>query len=367
MLDRCDRPIRVPSDIGMRPMKACVLEAIGRLTYTDVAQPIVPEGWCLVKVAACGVCGSDLPRIFTKGTYAFPTIPGHEFSGTVVSAPESAQALNGRLVSVFPLIPCRRCGPCSAGLIHLCADYDYMGSRRDGAFAEYVAAPLPNLLPVPQDVDAESAAMAEPAAVALHALRRAGLDAGDTVWVIGSGPIGVLVARWAVILGARVLVSDIDPSKLTLARDWAGADVLDASAHDAVEWVMKNTGGTGADLCVDAVGVPAASAQALRGCRPRGSVVWLGNPSGDMTFTQADYWLILRKELKVTGSWNSEYGAFPKCEWSTVLQAMASRQLDPRPLITHRANLAQLPALLQRIHSGQERATKIMTIPERGE
>ncbi len=345
-------------------MKACVLEAIGRLAYAEVSLPRVPEGWCLVKVAACGVCGSDLPRIFTKGAYTFPTIPGHECSGTVVSAPTGEESLVGRLVSVFPLIPCRTCGPCSAGMIHLCADYDYIGSRRDGAFAEYVAAPVPNLLSVPDGVDAESAAMTEPAAVALHALRQARVDAGDTVWVIGAGPIGVLVAKWAGILGARVFVADIDFSKLALARDWAGAEVLDASASDAVEWVKQQTSGVGADICVDAVGVPAAAAQALRGCRPRGSVVWLGNPSGEMAFSQSDYWMILRKELRVTGSWNSEYGSFPKCEWRVVLQAMASGQLDPKPLITHRVGLPNLSALLQRVHAGNERATKIMMIPE---
>lgn len=130
-------------------MKACVLHDIGDLRLEDVPTPMPKSGEVLIRVAACGVCGSDIPRIFTKGTHRFPIIPGHEFSGVVAAVGAGvADSWKDRRVAVFPLIPCRKCAACGIGAFAQCEDYDYLGSRRDGAFAEYVVAPEWNLLPI---------------------------------------------------------------------------------------------------------------------------------------------------------------------------------------------------------------------------
>ncbi len=156
-------------------MQALVLHKVGDARYETVPRPTAGPGEVLVRVGFCGVCGSDIPRTFVKGTYHFPTICGHEFAGTVESCgAEVADYRPGDRVVVFPLLWCGRCTACERGNYVQCADYDYYGSRRDGAFAEYVAVPPRNLLRVPEGVSMEAASMTEPAAVALHALKRAG-------------------------------------------------------------------------------------------------------------------------------------------------------------------------------------------------
>ena len=127
-------------------MKAYNLHAKNDLRYEEVEYPECPSGWSIVKVRYAGICSSDIPRVFTKGTYHFPTIPGHEFSGVVDKvADKTDEHLVGKKVGIFPLIPCRKCEQCKTGHYEMCSNYDYVGSRRDGGFAEYVAVPVWNL------------------------------------------------------------------------------------------------------------------------------------------------------------------------------------------------------------------------------
>ncbi|MGQ9589361.1 MAG: alcohol dehydrogenase catalytic domain-containing protein, partial [Planctomycetota bacterium] len=135
---------------GAGSMDALVLHAVGDLRLERVARPAPRAGEALVRVAFCGVCGSDIPRIYEKGTYSFPLIPGHEFAGTVEAAGEGVGGFRpGDRVAVFPLVWCGHCAACERGRYAQCADYDYLGSRSDGAFAEYVVAPARNLVRVP--------------------------------------------------------------------------------------------------------------------------------------------------------------------------------------------------------------------------
>ena len=184
-------------------MKAYVLHAVNDLRYDEVDIPECPKGWAIVKVKAAGICSSDIARVFTKGTYHFPTIPGHEFAGEVYSVANTENAyLIGKKVGVFPLIPCRECPQCKAKHYEMCAHYDYVGSRRDGGFAEYVAVPVWNLVELPSTMSFTSAAMLEPLSVALHAMKVAGVKAGDNVAIIGTGMIGISAGQWAYRLGA---------------------------------------------------------------------------------------------------------------------------------------------------------------------
>ncbi|MCH5303916.1 MAG: alcohol dehydrogenase catalytic domain-containing protein, partial [Ruminococcus sp.] len=140
----------------MEKMKARVLHAVGDLRYEDYPIPQLKPDEVLLKVKACGICGSDIPRIFVNGTYHFPTIPGHEFAGQVVAAASKEnEHLIGTRAAVFPLIPCRECNSCNKGTFETCKSYDYLGSRSDGAFAEYVRVPVWNLVPIADNVSYE--------------------------------------------------------------------------------------------------------------------------------------------------------------------------------------------------------------------
>lgn len=325
-------------------MKAQVLHDIGDLRYEEVPTPMPQPGEVLLRVGACGVCGSDIPRVFTKGTYTFPTIIGHEFAGTIAAVGKGADPLLvGSRAAVFPLIPCGKCGPCAIGAFAQCEDYDYLGSRSDGAFADFVRVPAWNLLPIPPDLSVEEAAMVEPAAVAAHALRRAQLDLEDNVLIFGAGPIGLLCALWARAWGAaRVLVIDVDVERLRFARKIGLSHLFDGSKGGVAEWVRKKTEGRGADIVVEASGSAAALEQCMLSARTFGKVVLLGNPAGGMALTQEAYWAILRKELTLSGSWNSSFTNLPKNEWKLAIDAMASGKLDVKPLITHRIPLGGL-------------------------
>ena len=322
-------------------MKACVLHAVGDLRYEEVSLPEPTSGEVRVRVRACGVCGSDIPRIFTKGTYTFPTIPGHEFAGEVDAiGPDVDKALLGKRVAVFPLIPCQQCAPCKMGAYAQCEAYDYLGSRSNGAFAEYVCAPAWNLIPLPDAVSFEEAAMTEPAAVALHALRQAGVDLGDRVAIWGAGPIGVMLAQWAKTRGAaNVFLADIDPEKRAFAHNLKLGEVCDPRENDPKSVIQQLTGGRGADVVIEASGSSAAFEQCMLAARTFGRVVLMGNPAGDMKLTQQAYWAILRNELKIFGTWNSSFAALPRNEWQVVLEAMAEGQFKVTPLITHRVSL----------------------------
>lgn len=346
-------------------MKACVLHAAGDLRVETVETPRPGPGRVLLRVAACGVCGSDIPRVFEKGTYRFPLIPGHEFAGVVEELGEGVNpAWLGKTAAVFPLIPCRNCPMCLIGAYAQCADYDYLGSRSDGAFAGHVTVPEWNLVPVPEGLSPLEAAMCEPAAVAAHALRRAAPDPGGTVMIFGAGPIGLMLAQWAAAWGAaRVLLADIDPEKLRFAREQGFTGTCNPLEADPAEWARTLTGG-GADVVIEGSGSGAAFAQAVKCARPFGSVVLMGNPAGAMTLPQQAYSTVLRNELRLLGTWNSVYAAPPRDEWRMALDAMASGRLRALPLVSHRVPLEGLPEALEMMRDRRGFFNKVMLVNE---
>ena len=355
-------------------MMAQVLHAVGDMRYEPVPRPDPGPGQVLVAVGFCGVCGSDLPRTFVKGTYRFPTIIGHEFAGTVAATGDGVDDLApGDRVVVFPLLWCGRCSACEQGRYAQCLNYDYLGSRSDGGFAEFVVAPRRNLLQVPNHVPLAVAAMTEPAAVALHAVRKGGEMAGRSVAVFGAGPIGVMVAQWAQALGAaQVAIFDIVTEKLDLARQLGFTLAYDSRQVDPVKTVQDLTGGEGAYLCVEGAGVPPTTLQALAAARRGGRVVLLGNPAADVTLPASLISQLLRREVTIQGTWNSDYSAtghgaeHGDDDWRVVLGAMASGQLRLESLITHRLPLSDAFAALTMMKEQQTFYSKVLIHPEQG-
>lgn len=324
-------------------MKACVLHGIGDIRVEEVATPALTKGEVLINIKASGICGSDIPRVFTKGTYHFPTIPGHEFAGQIVEVGEGVDnKLIGKKAAVFPLLPCMKCEACQIGEYAQCNDYNYFGSRCDGGFAEYIAVPLWNLVMVPDSLSYEEAAMAEPAAVAVHALRQAGIVIGDKVAIFGAGPIGLMLAQWAEAWGAdKVMLVDIDQGKIDFAKSLGFKNVWNSKDGDAVEWIQGTTGGIGVDVALEGAGVSATLEQCLKCTRPFGKVIAMGNPIGEMKLSQKAYWELLRKQLTIMGTWNSSFVALPKNDWSLSIRAMEQGKINIKPFITHKVSLDQ--------------------------
>lgn len=341
-------------------MKALVLTDNARLEYLEVEMPEkTSPSDLLVRIQAAGICGSDLPRAFAGGAYHYPLIMGHEMAGTVAEAPAGAAFSPGDRVAVFPLLPCYSCGPCSTGDYAQCRDYDYYGSRRHGGFAEYLYVPESNLFPVPDTVDIAHAAMTEPCAVALHAVRRCDVKAGSTGAVIGGGPIGNMAAQWLAVSGcSTVIVCDIDERKLETAAEM-GFVTCDSSRCDPVEFIGAHTDGDGADVSIEAVGLPHTFLQAVQAAGRHAQVVFMGNIKGDLVIPDKEVSRILRKELTIRGTWNSKPVPRGRDDWTASLAMMGDRILI-EPLVSHRPPLHEGPEIFDRLRARNEYFSKVI-------
>ncbi len=330
-------------------MKAYVLHGIGDLRYEDVPIPEIKPGWALVRVAAAGICSSDIPRIFTKGTYHFPTIPGHEFCGVVEDvAEEKDRAWVGKRVGVFPLIPCKSCPSCAKGRYETCSHYDYIGSRRDGAFAEFTAVPVWNLVELPEAVSDIQGALLEPAAVALHAVKRAKIQPGEAVCVVGTGPIGLLAGQWAALKNAgRVCVKGRSDGKRQIVQK-CGLEYLSGETAERF------------DCVIEAVGTNEALLISLNLAAPGGKIVLMGNPDGDRHLDQNLYWSILRKQLTLSGTWNSSYGGLDS-DWAAVVEAMRTGYLKAGTVVSHIFGMDEADKALSLIRGKRESCCKVIT------
>ena len=335
-------------------MKAYNLRAVNDLRYEDVPMPECPQGWAIVKVKAAGICSSDVPRVFTKGTYHFPTIPGHEFAGVVHSVADSENTqLVGKPVGVFPLIPCRNCESCKEKHYEMCSNYDYVGSRRDGAFAEFVAVPVWNIVVLPDTISFEVAAMMEPFAVALHAIKIGGVAEGMNVGIVGTGMIGIAAGQWAKMFGVdNVAVIGRSEDKRNMVENCG------------LEYCVCNdpAGVSEYDFVLEAVGTPKAIELAISATKRGGSLVLMGNPSGDITISQAVYWKILRKQLHLSGTWNSSFDGINPSDWTEVVNALANKAITAESLITHRFSQENVKQGLELMREHKEPYCKVMTI-----
>jgi len=343
-------------------MTAAVMYAPGdiRVEGVNVASPGPAE--VLLKVAACGVCGSDIPRMLRNGGYVMPIICGHEFSGYVEQLGEGVTGFEvGDLVSVPPLIPCYHCDFCLRGEFGLCENYDYFGSRSNGAYAQYVVSPVGNLLKMPAGIDPRAAAMLDPAAIALHALWKTGLRSGHRVLVVGAGPIGLFAVQWAKLAGAGQIVTvDLSAEKSAMARE-AGATGA-VQTHDEA----KALAGRGFDIVLESAGVPVTADMAAHLTGPHGHAVFVGIPHAPVTLSKETFNQFMRLEVTLHGSWNSFSAPFPGDEWRTAADKLANGELKWEFMITHELPLSELPAMMVKLGNRSEFTSKVIFLPNRG-
>lgn len=325
-------------------MKAYVLEAVGQLAYKDIQVPQIHEDEALIEVANVGICGSDIPRIFETGTYHFPTVPGHEFAGIVRKVgSEAHEALLGKRVGVFPLIPCMKCESCKAKAYEMCRSYNYLGSRTDGGFAEYVAVPVWNLIELPPEVCFEDAAMLEPACVARHAIRQADLTDVKSVAVYGCGTIGTLIIQWLASMGiSQIFAVGTRKEQRDLVTGLAKCVFCNCRDKDPVGYIMEQTGAEGVDLIFECVGLVESISNAVSSARAGGQVVLVGNPAGDIELDKQIYWKVLRRQLTLHGTWNSSFTKEADDDWQIAIEAIRTGRIRPSGQITQRYSFEKL-------------------------
>jgi L-iditol 2-dehydrogenase len=299
--------------------------------------PELQPGFAIVKVAYCGVCGSDLPRFSSTGSYHHPMILGHEFSGTVeIPAQGSDKFRKGQPVAVLPIIPCGKCGGClSKGPFH-CTDYQFIGSRNDGGFAEYCAVPECNLFPLASKDILKAGSLIEPMAVGLHAVRRSGFEPGKTAIVFGAGPIGLITGFWLRIFSAgRVVIADIRERNIEMAKK-LGFEVVNPAKTDVltlgkIEYAFE-AAGSGRALN-DAIGL----------LEDRGVLTVIGRDVKDTVIPLKSFETLMRKELDLKGCWGYDM----RGEWEFVADALAGNTQFAETLVTHTVGLEQAVQIIK--------------------
>lgn len=276
-------------------MKALVLHAPHKYSLeTDWRDPQTKPGYSVIRVHYCGICGSDLPRFGDSGSYSYPIILGHEFTGIVES---SKSWEKGTRVAVLPIIPCGICNGCkNLGPFH-CEKYEFLGSRNDGGMAEYCLVPDKNLMKLPDDVGMKEGSLVEPLAVALHTARKSGLKSGMSAAVIGAGTIGLLIALWLREFGAsRVIVADIKESARAKAGMFGFSHIIDPS-QNAVAGVEN------ADVVIDAAGSSESLKKCIELANSGGKICIIGRNTHSTTIPVTHFERFMRKELSLCGIW----------------------------------------------------------------
>lgn len=304
-------------------MRALRYPAFDQLEYTDVEVPPLQPGEVRLHVAACGICGSELESFkHHSPRRPPPLVMGHEFCGTIteVGADVKTWSVGTRVVS-NSLVPCGHCVRCARGDTHLCAHRQIFGMHRPGAFAEYVNVPAQCLIPWPENLPAEAAALAEPLANGVHVVNLTRHLPAATVLVLGAGPIGLFCQQaLQVMRGSRVFVADLSNERLAAAKKLGAADVINAREQDLAQILADATDGEGADLTVDAVGSGITKKTSLDALRPGGASVWIGLFENTVTI---DSYGITLPEKQVFGTYAAKIE-----DLRTALDLMSSGKVD---------------------------------------
>lgn len=335
-------------------MKALVLESNGVLNFKEVGDPIMRDDECLVRVKAAGICNSDIYRAFENGAYHYPLIMGHEFSGEIVECGKKVHDFYaGQEVVGFPLIPCFKCEACMKGRWVYCENYDYYGSRRDGAFAEGMSIRSWNLMPAPDGCDLALMALTEPLAVAIHASKRIPKDKGGKLLILGAGFIGLSCAKLAQNTGRfdEIWVFDRNQFKLEMAERFGFLTSLTPVGGEIVPPFENSF-----DVVIEACGAVATYRTSVFYGRDQAQLIWIGNIQGELRFSKTEISSILRKELDIHGVWNSEYQPNGPSDWKDAVEMIKTDDWI-KNLVMHSVPLSEGKELLESMYEANKHVT----------
>jgi len=345
-------------------MKAGVLFKTGDIRYVDFENPICDDDSVIVNVKACGVCGSDSPRILNHWKYPVPAIAGHEFSGVIVEIGKNVKGfeINER-VTAAPFIPCYECHYCKSGEYSMCDNYGMIGAKTFGAFAEYVKVPVKNLVKI-FDMDFEDGAMIEPLAVAAHAIIGTEPKLGDIVAVMGSGIIGQLTISWLKMAGiTNIIAVDISDEKLEMSKKIGAKYCINPLKEDLIKSINDITGNLGVDISMECAGSKITEEQCLIITRKKGKVSYIGIAHSDVLLGETAFEGIFRKELTIKGYFNSYSAPFPGKEWTMSVDSVRSGNIVLKNLVSHKYKLKDIKEAFEMIGAKKEEYNKVLIMP----
>jgi L-iditol 2-dehydrogenase len=350
----------------MPVMKALLLSEYNRLEITDLPMPRPAADEVLIHVGACGICGSDVHGYDgTSGRRIPPIVMGHEAAGTVAAVGSGVtRTREGDRVTFDSTIYCGQCEYCRRGEMNLCNHRQVLGVstpdfRRAGAFAEYVVVPERVLYPLPEGVSFTAAAMVEPLAVAVHAVKLAQLPENATAVVVGAGMIGLLVLQVLREFGcSQIYITDIDDTRLRLAEKLGATATVNGKITDAVAEFQRLTSGTGVDVALEAVGSTVTIRTAIDSVRKGGSVVLIGNIAPKV---EIPLQAVVSREIRLQGSAASA-GEYPEC-----IELLARGAIKVDELISVVAPLEEGAVWFERLHGRQPNLMKVILTPGNGQ
>jgi len=346
-------------------MKAVRFTGPENMEYIDVPKPVIGESEVLIKIMAVGICGTDL-ELFSgempyirNGLTTYPLIPGHEWSGQIVEVGSKVSDFNvGDRVTGDVSIGCGNCSMCMSGRFNLCPDRKVVGSYRNynGAFAEYIKLPYRHVYLIPNELSYEEAALIEPAATAAYGVMKAGIGLGDSVLVIGDGPIGLLSVQTAVLSGASkiYLIGSWD-EKLKLGSTMGADFTLNYRNEKTVEIIQEMTQFKGIDIVIETSGSTQAFNQSLKLLKPGGKIILLSIYSSAEFMAEINS--IVSKDAEVIG-------VLASCNsFEPTIDLMAAGKINVAPLITHKYALCQAADAIQMMRSKHDFRIKVLLIP----
>jgi len=339
-----------------------MLEKYKHLAIHEVPMPTCRPDEVLVRVRACAICGSDVHGYDgSSGRRIPPIVMGHEAAGEVAETDEAISRFQpGDRVTFDSTIYCGTCAFCRAGRVNLCNDRKVLGVscedyRRDGAFAEFVAVPERIVYAIPDELSFEHASLVEPVSVAIHAASRAAVRLDDSAVVIGAGTIGLLAMQALKRTGCgRIIAVDLDEDRLRLAKQLGATDTVNSAHNATADAVAALTGGNGADIVLEAVGIEETVGASLACARKGGTVVLVGNVTPGVAFPlQA----AVTRELNVLGSCASS-GEYP-----AAIALLAREEIVVEPIISATGGLEDGHRWFERLHAREPGLLKVVLCP----
>lgn len=310
-------------------MKGIVCEEAGKFIYReDLPEPILNKGEAIVRIQRIGICGTDLHAYQGNQPYfTYPRVLGHELAGTIEAIDENSYGLRvGDEVSIIPYIHCGECIACRSGKTNCCVSMKVFGVHVDGGMRERIAVPISHLIKT-EGLTLDQAAMLEPLAIGAHAVRRSGLEAGETALVIGAGPIGLGIMALAKALGAKVIAMDVNEERLKYCRSWAKVNDTVNAQGESKERISSITKGEFPAVVFDATGNARSMAMTFELASHGGRIVFVGLVKDEIAFDDPEFH---KRELTLLGSRNAT-----KEDFDHVLSAIREGHMDISRYITH--------------------------------
>ena len=326
----------------------------GKFKLVNKKLPFLSEKKVRVKIKAVGICASDVPRAFENGAYNYPLVMGHEITGEIFESKFKSHKVNDK-VAIFPLIPCKKCSFCKTKNFNHCKSYSYYGSREDGGYAEYIDVNPWNILKIPKNINFLDSFALEPCAVALNTINTLFKNKpkkNEKILVLGSGFIGLLIINLLKIKFKNLNLTVVDRNNHKLKFVPKKYKKYNLKKNKSFSKLFKSD-----NYIIETTGNNKLISKIFYFAKNKASIIFMGNINNDVSFKKDQINLILRKEIKLFGVWNSNYKNPLQNDWKEVIKFL-NKGFKPSKFLSHVIKLKKIPHYIKKIHLSRKNLAK---------